>query len=152
MEFMKGPMNDELYETFSPNQINMLILDDQMAEAGSNSNLEKYFVQGSHHRNLTIVFIVQNIIEKRKAMRTSSLNANYLVLYKTPRDKGQMAILGRQMYPSKWKSLLAAFERATENPYSYMVIDLLPDTPEPFRLRGNIFKNDDDPATDVYVI
>ena len=152
IEFTKGPMNEELYEGFDPFQINMLVLDDQMTEAGKSNQLEKYFVQGSHHRNLSVVFIVQNIFNKGKAMRTSTLNASYLVVYKTPRDRGQIAILGRQMYPTKWKSFLSAFERATENPYTYLVIDLLPDTPEEYRLRSNIFKSDDNSATDVYII
>ena len=152
IEFIKGPMTDDLYESFDPKIANMLVLDDQMTQLGNASILEKYFVQGSHHRNLTIIFIVQNIFEKGKAMRTSNLNANYLVLYKTPRDKGQMAILGRQMYPNRWKNFLAAFEFATEKPYSYMVIDLLPDTPEEYRLRGNIFPSDEDIPTDIYII
>ena len=117
IEFVKGPMNEELYDSFNSSQPNMLVLDDQMTEAGKTNQLEKYFVQGSHHRNLSVVFIVQNIFEKGKAMRTTTLNANYLVLYKTPRDRGQIAILGRQMYPTKWKSFLSAFEQATQNPY-----------------------------------
>ena len=130
----------------------MLIRDDQMTEVGNNNNLEKYFVQGSHHRNLTIIFIVQNLFQKGKAMRTSNLNANYLVIYKSPRDKGQIAILGRQMYPIKWKVFVSAFEKATEMPYSYMVIDYLPTTPHEFRLKGNIFDDEENPGTDIYII
>lgn len=155
IEFVKGPMAEDLYESFDNKERNMLVLDDQMTEAGKSNQLEKYFVQGSHHRNLTVIFIIQNIFEKGKAMRTSTLNANYLVLYKSPRDRGQVAILGRQMYPSKWKSFLAAFEKATENPYSYLIVDLLPSTPENFRLRANMFGGGDGPSdipTDVYII
>ena len=145
-------MSEELYETFDPETTNMLILDDQMTEAGNSTSLEKYFVQGSHHRNLTIVFIVQNIFGKGKAIRTSTLNANYLVLYKTPRDRNQVAILGRQMYPAKWKAFLEAFEHATQNPYTYLVVDLLPNTPEEYRLRGNMFADAHNSPTDVYII
>lgn len=152
IEFTKGPMSEELYESFVPEKTNMLVLDDQMTEAGNMGQLEKYFVQGSHHRNLSIVFIVQNIFAKGKAMRTSTLNANYLVLYKTPRDRGQIAILGRQMYPDKWRSFLAAFENATARPYTYLVTDLLPSTPDEFRLRSNIFKDSEQSPTDVYII
>ena len=152
IEFVKGPMSDDLYESFDADKANMLILDDQMTEAGNSNNLEEYFVQGSHHRNLTIVFIVQNIFGKGKAMRTSTLNANYLVLYKTPRDRNQVAILGRQMYPAKWKAFLEAFEHATQKPYTYLVVDLLPDTPEEYRLRGNIFADSQESPTDTYII
>lgn len=152
IEFAKGPMNEDLYESFNSEKPNMLILDDQMTEAGNSNTLEKYFVKGSHHRNLTIVFIVQNIFGKGKAMRTSTLNTNYLVLYKTPRDRNQVAILGRQMYPAKWKAFLEAFEHATQNPYTYLVVDLLPDTPEEYRLRGNIFADSEQLPTDAYII
>ena len=152
IEFRKGPMEAEMYESFKPEQRNMLVLDDQMTEAGKTDQLVKYFVQGSHHRNLSIVFIVQNIFEKGKAIRTSTLKASYLILYKSPRDRGQIAILGRQMYPSQWRGFLAAFEKATEKPFSYLLIDLLPNTPEEYRLRGNMFGEENDTCSDVYII
>jgi len=152
-EFVRGPMQNELYESFNVNERNLLILDDQMTQEKSakSDQLEKYFVQGSHHKNLSIIFIVQNLYEKGKAMRTSSLNANYLILYKNPRDKGQASILARQMYPNQWRSFVSAFQNATELPFSYMVIDLCQDTPEPFRLRGRVFE-EEDPGTDVYIM
>ena len=154
IEFHKGPMPPDLYESFSPNENNLLVLDDQMTDAANSGQLEKYFVQGAHHRNLTIIFIVQNLFEKGKAMRSTNLNSNYLVLYKNPRDKGQMAVLGRQMYPSKWKGFVSALQDATEEPYSYLVVDLRPETPEEFRLRGNIFpgRGNENPPTDIYII
>lgn len=152
IEFVKGPMTDELYESFDPQVVNLLVLDDQMTDVGKTSLLEKYFVQGSHHRNLTIVLILQNIFEKGKAMRTTSLNASYLVVYKNPRDKGQIGILGRQMFPTHWRQFVEAFEAATCQPYSYMLIDLLPNTPEEFRLRGKILPSEDNLGTDTYVI
>ena len=77
IEFIKGPMSLDLYNSFSPEKRNLLVLDDQLIEAAKSDQVEKYFVQGSHHRNLTIAFITQNIFEKGKAMRTSNLNTQY---------------------------------------------------------------------------
>jgi len=155
IEFIKGPMSLDLYNSFSPEKRNLLILDDQLIEAAKSDQVEKYFVQGSHHRNLTIALITQNIFEKGKAMRTSNLNTQYLVVYKNPRDKGQASFLGRQMFPSKWKNFLGALEDATKEPYSYLIVDLKPDTPEEFRLRSNIFpvcEKDEAIGTNVYII
>lgn len=152
VEFIKGPLPPNLYESFDAKENNMLVLDDQMAEAGKSSQLEKYFVQGSHHRNLTVVFIVQNIFDKGKVMRTTNLNSNYLVLYKNPRDKGQIGVLGRQMYPAQWREFLAAFQNATESPYSYLLVDLMPGTPDEYRLRSHIFPSDEAGSTDIYLI
>lgn len=152
VDFIKGPLPADLYESFDVAQNNMLVLDDQMAEAGKSVQLEKYFVQGSHHRNLTVVFIVQNIFDKGKVMRTTNLNSNYLVLYKNPRDKGQISVLGRQMYPAQWREFLAAFQNATEDPFSYMLVDLMPGTPDEYRLRTHIFPSDEVGPTDIYLI
>ena len=113
LEFIKGPSPPSLYESFDVKENNLLVLDDQMTEWENTLQIEKYFVQGSHHRNLTVVFIVQNLFGKNKALRTSSLNSNYLILYKNPRDKQQMGILGRQMYPHAWKNLLASIRNST---------------------------------------
>ena len=145
-------MPSDLYQTFNPKENNFLVLDDQMLEASKSEQLERIFVQGSHHRNLTVVLIMQNIFEKGKAMRTSNLNANYLVLYKNPRDKGQVGILGRQLYATKWRQFVAALEDATSKPYSYLLVDLRPETPDDYRLRANIFPTDDDLARNVYII
>ena len=132
---------------------NLVVLDDQMTSenVGKTDQLEKYFIQGSHHKKLSLLFILQNLFQKGRGIRPSSLNSNYLVLYKNPRDKGQVATLGRQMYRSKCRSFLAALEKANEGPRSYMPIDLPQDTPEEYRLRGNIFPTDETPSTDVYI-
>ena len=152
LEFLKGPSPPSLYESFDVKENNLLVLDDQMTEGENTGQIEKYFVQGSHHRNLTVVFIVQNLFGKNKALRTSSLNSNYLVLYKNPRDKQQMGILGRQMYPHAWKNLLAAIGDATAEPYSYILLDMCPETPEEYRVRSNIFPSEHDIPTTVYII
>ena len=152
IEFLKGPVSPELYESFKPSEPNMLVLDDQMTESSNTGEIEKYFVQGAHHRNLTVVFIVQNLFSKNKALRTSSLNSNYFVIYKNPRDKQQMSILSRQMYPNSWRALIAALTDATEEPYSYMLLDMRPETPEEYRIRGNIFPSDPTVSTTIYII
>ena len=51
------------------------------------------FTKGSHHRNLSVIYIVQNIFHQGKEMRIISLNAHYIVLFKSPRDRQQISIL-----------------------------------------------------------
>ena len=152
IEFIKGPTPPDLYESFISDENNLLVLDDQMTEGANTDQIERFFVQGSHHRNLTVVFIVQNIFGKNKALRTSSLNSNYMILYKNPRDKQQMATLGRQIYPHAWKNLIAAISDATAEPYSYVLLDMRPDTPEEYRIRANIFPSEADLGTTVYIM
>ena len=85
-------------------------------------------------------------------MKTTNLNSHYLVLFKNPRDKGQAGILARQMFPSKWKAFLSAVEDAHHNPYSYLVVDLRPETPDQIRIRSDIIPIGEAGPTQVYII
>lgn len=154
VEFVKDYDATELYNSFSPNVRNILVLDDQMDSSGTRGGegaaaLAKFFTQGSHHRNLTVIYIVQNMFNQDRTMRTVSLNSHYLVLYKNPRDKTQVRTLAQQMYPNNSHFLVDAFENATTAPYSYMLLDLRPETQEQLRVRARVF--DGDATATVYV-
>ena len=58
----------------------LLILDDLMRESSSNVILD-LFTKGSHHKNISVIFITQNVFHKGKAQRDISLNTKYLMLY-----------------------------------------------------------------------
>ena len=75
-------------------------------------------------------------------MRTLSLNTHYIILFKNPRDRLQIATLGRQMYPGKSQFLIESFNDATKNAYGYLMIDLKPTTSEKLRIRTSIRPDD----------
>ena len=52
------------------------------------------------------------------------------------------------MYPGKSKFLIESYRDATSKPFSYLMIDLKPDTDDKIRVRSNIFP---DEATYVYL-
>ena len=133
IEFIEGIPTD-LNLTGEPT---LLIIDDLMQE--TDSRITKLFTKGSHHRNVSVMYIVQNIFSKNKEHRTISLNAQYIVLFKNPRDATQIEHLARQMYPGKTAYMREAFKDATQRSYGYLVIDLRQETPDHARLRTNIF-------------
>ena len=142
IDFIRGfPPN--FYDSLDPKVRNLVILDDQMSKVGDSKDLSRLFTEGSHHRNLSIIYIVQNLFDKGKSQRTVSLNTQYLVLFKNPRDKSQIEVLARQMYPKNTKFLVGSFLDATENPYGYLFLDLRPETEEEFRVRTLIFPGDE---------
>ena len=138
---------DDLYEQFH-GQPGMLVLDDLMVESSNNAEVEKLFTRGSHHRQLTTVFLTQNLY--RKGSRTQSLNAHYLVAFKNPRDQLQMSHLFRQAFPGQHQYVQEAFKNATQHPYGYLVFDFETDTPDSLRLRTRIFPSDPGPQ-EVYL-
>ena len=73
------------------------------------------FTKGSHHRNLSVIYIVQNLFHQGKGNRSISLNSHYLVLFKNPRDKLQILTLAKQMYPSETAWFIKESKRRCED-------------------------------------
>ncbi|GBM90950.1 hypothetical protein AVEN_226667-1 [Araneus ventricosus] len=120
----------------------LIVIDDLMSELSNNDKLTKLFTKGSHHRNLSIIFIVQNIFHKGKEMRNISLNAHYMFVFKNPRDQSQVMHLGRQLYPNNVNFFREVYEDATSKAHSYLLIDLTPQTDDSLRLRTGLFPGD----------
>ena len=57
----------------------LLIIDDLMSE--TNDAVSNLFTKGSHHRNVSVLYLTQNLFHKNKHMRTTSLNSHYIVLF-----------------------------------------------------------------------
>jgi len=126
----------------------LIIIDDLMSES-SGSDIAKLFTKGSHHRNISLFFVMQNFFHQSKEIRTITLNAHYVIWFKNPRDTQQIKPAARQMYGSKARVMEDAFERATEEPHGYLLGDFKQGTPDALRLRSRILPTDY--ALEIYV-
>jgi len=127
-------------EVFNEREPTLIVVDDLMSE--TNQLVADIFNKLSHHRNISILYLRQNVFDKNKHVRTITLNAPYLVLFKNPRDAGQLAILARQMYPNTSNFAMEAYADATSVSYGYILVDLKPDQDEQCRFRTNIFSGE----------
>ena len=121
----------------NPNTPKLLILDDMMQEMKSDKRLAQIFTRGCHHWSLSCVHIIQNLFFD--GLRTSRINAQYLIIMKNPADKLQAVSLGKQLFPKKLQYFLDSYQDATSKPYGYLLVDVSPLTEEQCRLRTNIF-------------
>ena len=48
------------------NKRNLIVLDDLMAQSGGDKRIANLFTKGSHHRNLSVIYIVQNIFHQAR--------------------------------------------------------------------------------------
>jgi len=124
------------------NEPTLIVLDDLMSKKNKNS-VADLFTQGSHHLGVSVVYITQNIFHKAKEERDISLNANYIILFKSPRDNSQIRHLSYQMYPHNSSFLTKCFQDATKKPHGYLLIDLKQSTPENCRVRTNLLCESD---------
>ena len=140
IEFVNGipdHLNDQHYIDVSKR--NVLVFDDLMTEAKCDQRIADLFTKGSHHRNISVVYLTQNLFPQGKACRDIILNTQYMVLFNNPIDRQQVATLGRRIYPSTSAVFMKRFQRATSYPYGHLVIDLKSDTAEKYRLHTEIF-------------
>jgi hypothetical protein len=136
IKFHEGiPHLDEITTMNSGPKI--VVIDDLMAE--TDENLANLFTRGSHHRNISIFNLGQNIFHQSKSHRTVSLNSHYFIIFKNPRDKMQIMSFARQVEPHNAKFIYEAYTDATARPHGYLVFDLKQETPEDMRYRTNIF-------------
>ena len=138
--------SDELptAETFSTFSDSLIILDDMMDDVVNSSEMMKVFTEASHHKNVSVIFMSQNIFHPGSRARTISLNTQYMVLFKNPRDRQQIKTLARQMYPDNWINFMERFNRATNKPYGKLIIDLRPNVLEENRFLGDENNKEDE--------
>jgi len=136
LSFVKGI--DEMVNNdgfFDPSKSTLLVIDDLAAEISGNPKASKLFTQGIHHRNVSVILILQNLYKQGTAMRDIHLNNQYLVMFKNVRDVNQVKVLARQM---GLDHLPTAYKKVTEGKYQPIVIDMKPDTPDYLRIRSHV--------------
>ena len=114
---------DHIFDSLTPEQRNILVLDDQMAVASSSKSVADFFTKGSHHRNLTVIYLVQNVYNQGNSLRTILLNSNYNVVFRNGRNTSQYRTMAYQICPRDGQWLVEAFTDATSEPYGYLVLD-----------------------------
>jgi hypothetical protein len=150
VEFHQGlPDMEQLSTNKTTSNGFLLILDDLMSE--TDGNIMNLFCRQSHHMNISVIFLVQNLFfGGNKFYRSISLNSHYIILTKNPREKKQISILSSQVYPENVKFVKESFADATLEPFSYMLIDVTQRTPDCLRMRARIFP-DDIPRNIIYI-
>ena len=88
IEFVQG-YSDDIYGSLEHSDRNLLILEDQMGEESDTKSLANLFTKGSHHRNVTILYLVENLFDQGKSSRTVSLKSHYIVVFRNLRDQSQ---------------------------------------------------------------
>ena len=138
IEYIQGIPND-IETMFNRENNNIIVLDDLMDEASQDNRVSKLFTRGRHD-NLSVVYLTQNLFHKNQ--RNISINSDYMIIFKNPRDKTQFLNLAKQFMPRKYKFLLWAFEDATQLPRSYLMLDMKPETDDKFRVRAKLLPHE----------
>jgi len=121
----------------------LVIIDDLMTECGKNKQVQELFTSGVHHKNISVIFLTQNLFNQGKFARDIRLNTHYFTIFKTPTFNSQVRYLGQQVFPETPRFLYEAYKQATLNPYSYLFISLHPLTADKIRVQSGILPGED---------
>ena len=132
VDYVKGlPMQDEL------SGHDIIIIDDLMTELGNNKDLSALFTKGSHHMNISVIFITQNFYHQASQMRTLHVNSHYIIMMNSPRGKSSLRHLSTDLFTNK-NFLIEAYDDATKDSFSYIRIDLTQQTPNKYRVTSKL--------------
>eukprot|EP00794_Sanderia_malayensis_P013613 gene13613-biopygen10891 len=86
----------------------IVILDDLMDEMMKNDKMSQFFTRESHHRNLCMFFVWQDIFPKHKHGSTISKNTDYKIIFDNPSCRDSVRRMLGKMYPkakqaAKWR-------------------------------------------------
>ena len=104
----------------------------------SSTSVADLYTKGLHHRNLTVIYLVQNVYNQDTSQRTISLISHYSVVFRNGRDASQFRTMAYQICPNDIKWLVGSFTDATSKPYGYLILDNHPSTLEDQTVVTNI--------------
>lgn len=126
-------VEEEFEQTDGENK--WLIIDDLMHEVTKNNQLDAIFTKLSHHLDLTVFLVVQNLF--LKPLRTASVNTHYFFLGKNPRDVSSITNFAKQMTPGNTGFFVEAYADATHEPHSFLFVSVRQETEDEVRLIKN---------------
>ena len=153
VHFHEGiPNLDDLDTWFGPPGSGVLVLDDLMDEGGRDKRVLDLFTKHSHHRNITVLYLCQDLFPPGPYAKTLSRNAHYIACFKNPRDCTGLRALVCQAFPSQVKGVMDVFRRATERTFGYLIFDLHPTSSDDCRLWTNILPSQGYPRVFIPVL
>nr|CAD2187380.1 unnamed protein product [Meloidogyne enterolobii] len=135
---ISGIPNEEQIKNF-PKPL-LLILDDLLLSINE-KYLSELFTKKAHHQNFSIIFITQNLFERK--IKVARQNSQYLTIMRSPNSMLSVRNIGVQLFPRQLDYFLDSYQQATKQPYGYLLIDMHASSDPLLRLRTNIFKDDE---------
>ena len=116
----------------------LLVLDDLMEEGGKDKRVLDLFTKFSHHKGITVIYLTQDLFPPGKFAKTISRNAHYVVAFKNPRDQTGIRNLLCQSFPQNWREVQDVFNKVTDRPFGYIVLDFHNQTPDSCRILSHV--------------
>ena len=113
------------FETLDTSKPSMLVIDDLVLS--TNKDVAEMFILGSHHRQISIFFLTQNLFPNCDLFRIMSANAHYFVIFQNQRNFRQVMTLARQIFVGRdVDRIIEAYKRASNTPRGFIILSFSP--------------------------
>ena len=125
IKFIEG-LDFDAIDTRKPS---LLVIDDLILS--TNKNVAEMFILGSHHKQISIFFLTQNLFPNCDLYRLMSANAHYFVIFQNQRNFRQVMTLARQIFVGQdTKRITEAYKRAANTARGFIVLSFSPLLPK----------------------
>lgn len=145
IKFIKGLQEDKIAaENFDSQQNNLVIIDDLGKTSLNSLEVDKLFTQTMHHRNVTVILVLHKLVGQHSKYGVEIVeNAKCYIFTKHRPASGNVACLGRRIFPNYKDFVSDAYEQVCRSPhYTHMMVDCGSDVRMELAVRQNIFPED----------
>ena len=133
IEFVKGNLESLENDSYlDVNKRNLILIDDQMIEAGKDNRIVNLFTKR-----------IASPKSERYLHRAKSVPSRQRQPKHQLEQSLQILTLTKQMYPRETAWFIKEYEEAVRRPYGYLFVDLRPTTPDRCRLRTNVLPGEE---------
>ena len=115
-----------------------LIVFDDLINSESTPSIARLFTVDGRHSNMSLIYVTQKMFVNDDKFREISGNSDYFLVFKNPRNAREIRTLASQMTPGKM-DLVNYYVKATEKPFSYLLINLTQQCPDQVKFLSHLF-------------
>ena len=140
--------NDAIIDQIKDFSTPALVIFDDMLNSTNLKAVAQLFTVFGRHLDLCLAFLTQRLFHNNEFFRQISQNSDYIGVFKNPRNSREIRTLASQITPNTLE-LLNIYQKATREPYSYVLINLTQEGLPQLKYISNLFSKDH--VVNVYV-
>lgn len=117
-----------------------ILIDDLMQEATKTARVTELYTKTSHHANVSVCLVLQNLFHNGRERHSILRNSHYLVIFRNPLDQSIVYTLAHRINPMNKGAVVKIFLHAQAK-YRYLLLDGTQDSLPEARFRTDIFND-----------
>lgn len=137
--FVRG-LPEDFDKFIDPSQNGFILLDDLMHESTKTNRVTELYTKTSHHANVSVCLVLQNIFHHGRERYSILRNSHYLVIFQNPLDQTIVHTLAQRINPVNKAAVIKIFLYA-QSRYRYLLLDGKQGGLPQARFRSDIFND-----------